>query len=280
MSKPKYAIPTDKGRHYVHPTTGETWPSVTNILDVSVAKPALTGWAAKITAESAWARLPEAVQVSMNGTAARDAFLRDIKSQVRVVRDTAADLGTRVHHHAECIALGKTPPDDPEVEPYAIQLARWFTDFGVDLNSHIEAAEATIINRAIGFAGTGDLWCRLHLAPDLTWTPRKLHLWLIDYKSSATREASSSYPEQGIQVAALAAAESLLLDDGTEVDPPSPIVGTAILNLRTNDYAFIPMPADRAAAFEAFKGAATMTKYMHGLTGKPTVFSRKGMDNG
>lgn len=276
MSKPKYAVATDdKGRHYVHPTSGEMWPSVTNILDVAVAKPALTGWAAKITAENFWTRLPDAVNASMNGTSARDTLLREIKGQIKVVRESAAGLGTRVHDHAECIALGKTPPDDPEVAPYAEQLARFFRDFNVDLTKHVHAAEATIINRTVGYAGTADVWVELPVSPAGEWTPRKRWLYLCDYKSSAGRPVDSTYPEQGCQLAALSMAESLLLDDGTEVDPPGPILATAIINLRTNDYAFIPMPADRDAAFKAFKGAAAMTKYMHSLSGKPAVWKRE-----
>ena len=274
MSKPKYAEATDRGRHYHHPKTGEIWISITNALDMAVNKPALVPWAAKVTAESFWSRLPDAVTASMGGSRAKDPFMREVKGQVRYVKDTAADLGTRVHDAAEALALGKTVTEDEEAAPYAAQVLAWMEKFGVDMNRDIEAAEATIINRTCGYAGTGDLWVHLHLAPDLTWTPRKRHLWLVDYKSSATRPADSCYPENGLQLAALANAESLLLDDGTEIPPPGPIAGTAVLNLRTDTHAFIPVPADRATAYEAFCCAVTMATYLHGNTAKPAVVTR------
>src|SRR5438105_4789085 len=110
-----------------------------------------------------------------------------MKSQVRFVKDTAADLGSRIHEWAEARVLGKTQVDDAEVEPYGQQLLRWFDVMGVKFDRDVDAAEATIVNRTHGYAGTGDLWVRLHIAPDLSWNPRKRWLWLIDYKSSATR---------------------------------------------------------------------------------------------
>lgn len=271
MTNPKHAQATEQGRYYAHPITGERWPSVTNILDTAINKPALVPWAAKVTDE-AWARsLPRAVKLSRRPDAFTE-FRKEMKAQVRYVKDTAAGLGSRVHAHAEAHVLGKVIEHDDEVEPYALQLVAFFTAFGVDLARDVEAAEATVINRTHGYAGTGDLWVWLHLAPDGTWTPRKRWLWLLDYKSSATRPVTSIYPESGMQVAALACGEHLLLDDGTELDPPGPIAATAVLNLRVDDYALIPTPTDRTAAFGGFLGALRATTYLHGVTGgKPVV---------
>lgn len=268
MSKPKYAESTERGRLYTHPRTGEVWPSVTNVLDTAISKPALVPWAAKIVAEHMWSRLPEAVGVSMRGYHERDGFLRQVKSQVKIVRDSAADLGTRVHTAAEGLALQKVTPDDEEVAPYARQVVAWMEAFGINPATDILAAEATVLNRTVGFAGTGDLWVLIRRAPDGTWTPRKKHLHLVDYKSSSTRPVASHYPEVQLQLAALAAGEKLLLDDGSEVDPPGPILATAVLNLRTDCYGFIPMPADRTNAFEAFAAAVRVTQFLHTETAK------------
>ena len=271
MTSPANAHATENGRYYVHPISGETWPSVTNILDTAVNKPALVPWAAKVTAEYALEHLPEMVRRARSD---REQLLKDVKAQVRFVKDTAADLGTRVHAYAEAHVLGKTVEHDPEVEPYAKQLLNWFSVMNVRRDKDIEAAEATIINRTHGYAGTGDLWVHLHVAPDLSWTPRKRWLWLIDYKTSATRPAKSVYPEHGMQVAAIAHAECLLLDDGTEVEPPGPIAGTAVLNLRTVNYALMPVPADREAAFAAFCAALKTTKYLHSVKAeKPAPYT-------
>ncbi len=191
MTNPKYATATDKGRYYLLPG-GENFPSVTNVLDAAFNKPVLVPWAAKVTAEAFWDRLPAAVLASMRGDTARTDFLKAVKGQVRVVKDTAADLGTRVHAGAEAKLLGKGGTLEPDVEPFVAQFIRWLTAFQVDLEEDIEAAEATIINRAHGYAGTGDIWAWLHLTPELEWTPNDRRLWLIDVKTSSTRPASST----------------------------------------------------------------------------------------
>lgn len=281
MSKPRYAVATDdKGRFYAHPQTGETWISITNALDMAVSKPALVPWAAKVTANALWDRLPEAVKASMGGTVLdgrgrevrhSEQLLREVKAQVKYVKDSAADLGTRVHDAAEHLALGTVAPEDEEAAPYAEQVLRWAERFGLNMAADVEAAEATVINRTCSYAGTGDLWAWLKLAPDGTWTPRKKHLWLIDYKSSSTRPADSTYIEYGMQLAALAMGEHLLLDDGSEIPAPGPIAGCAVLNLRRNAYAFIPMAQNREAAYEAFCAAVQVATYLHSNTTKAPV---------
>jgi hypothetical protein len=273
MTNPKHAHASDNGRYYVHPTTAETWPSVTNAIDCGVNKPAFVPWSAKVTDE-AWAtNLPRAVRASRRPEQFTE-FRKEMKSQVRFVKDTAADLGSRIHEWAEAHVLGKTQVDDDEVAPYGLQLLRWFEVMGVRLDRDIEAAEATIINRTHGYAGTGDLWVQLHIGPDGEWNSRKRWLALIDYKSSATRPVASVYPEYGMQLAALANAEKLLLDDGTEIDPPGPIVNTFVLNLRSAGYALIPMPADRDAAFAGFLGALATTTYLHAVAkDKPAPYT-------
>lgn len=267
MSNPKFAQPTDNGRYYVLPT-GERFPSVTNALDGGVNKQALVPWAAKVTDEAWAANLPRAVKASRNPDRFQD-FRKDMKRQVRVVKDTAADLGTRIHAHAEARVLGKPIAEDDECEPFVDQLLDAFDRLRIDITKDVEATEATIVNRTHGYAGTGDLWAWLRLSPTtLTWG-RVRHLWLLDYKSSSTRPVDSTYPEHGMQLAALANGQSLLLDDGTELDPPGPIAGTAVLNLRTNGWALVPVPADREAAMAGFLGALHTTTYLHSLSGKP-----------
>lgn len=272
MTNPTHAQATDRGRYYQHPVTGERWPSITNVLDTVVNKPALVPWAAKVTAEAALRMLPALVKTSRDH-AARDLTLKEIKAQVRYVKDTAADLGSRIHAQAEARVLGKPVAEDEECAPYVEQLLEFFDRWGVDFDKDIEAAEATVINRAHGYAGTGDLWVWLHVGPDLAWTPRKRHLWVLDYKTSATRPVDSTYPENGLQVAAVAGGERLLLDDGTELDPPGPIVGTAVLNLRADAHALIPVPKDRDAAFAAFCALVTGTRYLHGIDKKPKALA-------
>lgn len=281
MTEPKHAqhVP-GKGRWYVHPLTGEMFPSVTNALDTSVSKPALVPWAAKAVAEKALRELPRLVSSSLvkpckarkvddRCGSCRPCILSEIKDEPRKVKDDAADLGTRIHHWAEAHVLGLPLIDDPEVEPFGVQLLRFFDDFGVDLEKDVEAAEATVVNRRVGYAGTGDLWVRLRVAG---W-PRK-RLCLIDYKSSSTRPAKSVYVENGMQLAALKNGETILLDDGTEVPAPRGVKDLFVLNLRKDSYALIPMPVDGDvdAAFAGFVGALASAKYVHSqylAKGKP-----------
>jgi hypothetical protein len=86
-----------------------------------------------------------------------------------------------------------------------------------------------------------------------------------------------------MQLAAIAKADLVLLDDGTEVPAPGPIHGTAILNLRTKDYGLFRMPydGDVTGAFNAFKGALTNAKYLHSLYGaKPQPVSAPKREQG
>ena len=255
---PKHAVSIPgRGRHYVHSRTGEQWISITNVLDMAVSKQALVPWAAKITAQKAWAELPRMVATSRKPVE-REALAKEIKGEVRIVKDMAADLGSRVHSIVEADVLGKPRPEDPEAEPYARQALRFFHDWGVSFEKDIEATEATVINRTVGYAGTGDVWVWLRING-------QRRLLVVDYKTSQTRPADSVFPEMGMQVAAIAHGEVVLLDDGTEVPPPGPIHGTAILNLRANSYALMPMPlkGTMQQAFHAFCGALQDAVWLH-----------------
>jgi hypothetical protein len=254
------------GRYYTHPITGERWPSVTNVNSTSVSKPALPAAAAKETAARAVQLLPQLVAASRK-PATLESLIKEIKGHYRQLWAAAADRGDRVHALVEAYALGKPHPEDPEVEPYARQAIRFFEDFGIDLDRDVEAAEATVINRTFGYAGTGDLWAHIKING-------KRQLALVDYKTGpASRRVTDVYPEFGLQVAALARAEKLLLDDGTEVDPPGPIEHAAILNLRPDSYALIPMPLKGTLddAFAAFCSSVPHAVYLHSCyLAKPT----------
>jgi hypothetical protein len=262
MTDPKFAqhVP-GKGRWYVHPTTAEMWPSITNVLDVAVSKPALVPWALLVPP-------CKSKRVDDECTKCKPCRLKALKREPGFVKDTAADLGTRIHAGAEAKVLGTPVIPDPEVEPFVDQLLRFFNDFGVDLDKDIEATEATVVNRKVGYAGTGDLWVRLRLDG---W-PRK-RLCLVDYKSSSTRPTLSAYPENAMQLAALANAETLLLDDGTEVPAPSGIKDVFVLTLRASSYALIPMPMTGSLdeAFAAFQGALADAEWLHAQYGAKPV---------
>lgn len=254
MTQPKHARDTPRGRYYLDPAGGPELVSVTNVIDTAVNKSmALIPWGVKLTVEYAldrWNVLTERVVDD------RTELTKELKAVHKDVREQAADLGDRVHNAAEARALHAPIPDDPEVAPFLAQFDLWLASWGIDLDKHIEATEITCLHRRLGYAGTADLMVWLPTGPG-----GRLELWLIDYKSSATRSARSVYPENTLQLAALRYCESVLLPDDTEQPMPR-IERAGVLNLRAGSHALVPMPADRIA-HRAFRGALETTKWLH-----------------
>ncbi|MER5750685.1 hypothetical protein [Streptomyces sp. NPDC002088] len=254
MTNPKHAHDTPQGRYYSDPAGGPDLVSVTNVIDTAVNKSmALVPWGVKLTVEYV---LDNVVDIARRVLLDRAGLTKEIKAIHRQVREDAADLGDRVHAAAEARLLNAPIPDDPQVRPYLDQFDTWLASWGVDFDEHVEATEITVLHRRLGYAGTGDL---------IIWLPTgpggRLELWLIDYKSSATRRASSVYPENTLQLAALRYAETVLLPDDTEQPMPK-IERTGVLNLRAKSHALVPMPAGREA-HRAFRGALETTRWLH-----------------
>ncbi|CAM5508732.1 hypothetical protein [Streptomyces aurantiogriseus] len=254
MTNPKHARETERGRYYTDPAGGPDLVSVTNVIDTAVNKTmALVPWGVKLTVEytlDRWNVLTDRV------TDDRTELVKELKAVHKDVRERAADLGDRVHNAAEAQLLGAPIADDPEVAPYLAQFDLWLKSWGVNFDDDVEATEITVLHRRLGYAGTADLMVWLPSGPG-----RKRELWLIDYKSSATRRASSVYPENTLQLAALRYAETVLLPDDTE-EPMPHIERTGVLNLRAKSHALVPMPADRTA-HRAFRGALETTRWLH-----------------
>lgn len=253
MTDPHWARATEHGRYYEDPADGDLLPSVTNVLSTCVAKPALQPWAAKITAEWAVDHIDE-IRAHVSGS--RAATIAAMAGEHVAITEHAADLGTRVHAATEADVLGAPIPDDPEVVPFLRQFRKWCASWGVDYDRDVDAAEFTTINRTVGYAGTGDLLVRLP-----TGLRGRRQRWLVDYKSSTTRPASSVYPEYELQLVALRNGELVLLRDGSEHPLPR-IDRVAILNLRKGSHALVPMTAD-AAAFEAFSSLVPAARWLH-----------------
>jgi hypothetical protein len=253
VTNPKHARDTERGRYYSDPAGGPDLVSVTNVLGTAVAKQALISWAVKLTTEYVLDNLYD-VQTRVDDD--RPALTRDIKAVHREVKEAAADLGSRVHAAAEARVLGAPVADDPEAAPYVAQLDRWLSLWAVDLDEHVVATEVTCLHRRLGYAGTADL---------LVWLPTgtngALELWLIDYKTSATRSAKSVYPENTLQLAALRFAEVVLLPDDTDAPMPK-VQRTGVLNLRAKSHALVEMPAGRDA-HRAFRGLLEGTRWLH-----------------
>ena len=264
MTNPRHARDTRRGRYYDDPAGGPALVSVTNVIDTAVNKSmALVPWGVKVTVEYVlgnWKAIAHRVLTDPAG------LTKELKALHRDAKERAADLGDRIHKAAEQRLLGAPIAQDLEVMPYITQLELWLDAWGVDLDEHIEATEITVFHRRLGYAGTADLMIWLPTGPG-----GRLELWLIDFKTSATRPAKSVYPENTLQLAALRFAETVLLPDDTDAPMP-PIERAGVLNLRANSHALVPMPADRAA-HRAFRGALETTKWLHAAPSSYTALS-------
>lgn len=297
VTAPKHAREVKgKGRYYGScgdgcPFGDRLFISVTNAQSV-INKPALPPSAAKVTAAAAWERLPLMVATSRqpeegiptdgdpktcdkrSPVSTRCGHCRfcvnmAIKAQYKQEWEAKAELGTRVHAAAHAHVLGEPAPYDPEVEPFVWQYVRFLSVFGVDINEDVEAAETTIVDWRLEYAGTGDLWLWLKVDPKTGKPSRKRFLWLVDIKTSLTKPANTIYPDQEIQLAGLRYASKALMPDDTELDVPK-FDGTAILNLRTQAFALIPLPSGRDA-FRAFRGAVDLQRHFHAQDTKAWV---------
>ncbi len=285
---PQHAVHTDNGRYYSDPATGDLLISVTNTLEQH-AIDALAPAAAKLTAEWLMDNLPDAIRAAADPDDL-EKFVKVAKAQYRQSWEKKAELGSRVHHQAEAINLGALAVPDDEAEPFVESYRQFLVDFDIDIRRDIVAAECTVLNREVGYGGTSDIWVNLRfpaptsplipkfkpraVAPDPLPTPSGL--WLIDIKTSLTKPASAIYDDYLMQLSALKHATVALVcppecrygeaeghDDSHEFKVPE-FVGTGILNLRTNGYGFVPLPAD-AAAFDAFCGLLPLARYIHQL---------------
>lgn len=287
MSAPKHArdVP-GKGRYYGTCSDGcpfgdRLFISVTNAQSV-INKPALPPSAAKLTAAAAWNLLPQMVRTSRQPEQGRPddggkpcegrspvskrcgrcrfCINAAIKAAYRQEWEAKAELGTRIHTAAHAHVLGEPRPYDEEIAPFLDQYLLFLDRWGVDLDRDVEAAETTIVDWQAEYAGTGDIWLWLRLPAGQSGR-RMRKLVLVDIKTSIDKAATVIYPDQEIQLAGLRYAPRALMPDDTEVDVPR-FDAAAILNLRPNAHALIPVPTGRDA-YKAFLGAVTLQRHFH-----------------
>jgi hypothetical protein len=218
----------DGDRHYYHPVSGETFPSVTTIIGATTSKPWLTAWSAKLAAE--WAVDHLGLVMQTVGEAGRTAAVDLVKGAAKRKREVKADTGDHVHKVIRALILGGPLPDLPEHlhgedydgEPLTADLiddiVSGFTAFTEDHDVDYHLAEATVFNVKAGYAGTLDSLATL----------RKLGLRLgIDAKSGAHLDAmmrpqGAAYFDPDCEVA---------LPHGELVPLPT-VDGFAVLHLR------------------------------------------------
>ena len=154
-------------------------PSVTTVLRVVDKSGPLVGWAKRETAACAVRNLDMLLRMrEAGGDAAAVAWLKGIPD---FQRDTAADIGTRVHQLAEQLARG-AEPDVAEAEaPYV----RAYRDFLATYEPRFLAVEEMVASLRHQYAGTLDAVAIIDG-----------ETWLLDVKTGA-----GLYEETGLQLA-------------------------------------------------------------------------------
>ncbi len=173
---------------------GAVWspiPSVTTVIGVLDKSGPLVGWAKREVAACAVRNLDLLVRMRDAGgdVAARD-WLKGIPD---FQRDSAADIGTRVHRLVEQIARGGEPDVAADEEPYA----RAYRTFLAEYRPKFLAIEEIVVSLghgedgALDFAGTLDA---IAVIDGQTW--------MLDLKTGA-----GLYAETALQLAAYASAD-------------------------------------------------------------------------
>jgi hypothetical protein len=227
--------PITGSRWYIHPVTGERFISVTTVLGY-ISKFGLPTWSGRLAAESAFDRLPWLIRCSRNAPCnssktgdacgqCRDCAVLWLSTRHEQVRDDAGDRGRRIHAAAEQLELfGEGFHVDDDIAPYVAQYRRWRSLY----RPRFEAAEMTVISRKWGYAGTLDGILRF---PANSPLPKSLkHLAGLPVVDDIKSGKHLAHPE-GWQVNAYAAADVVLLPDGSELPMPD-IEGGLILHVR------------------------------------------------
>lgn len=152
------------------------------------------------------------------------------------------DEGTRIHHLIKhWVLTGYWLPADPDIDAYVTSFKAFVVEYGL-LPTDWELAEARVVNRTYGYAGTldGALWFHRdrskaafdlmdRLTPD--GQPRvEKALILVDYKSRE-KEDRAIFNDNPLQLGGYRFAERLVLADGTEV-PMLKVDAAAIIQVR------------------------------------------------
>lgn len=176
---------TRTARHEYRWNDGPLVPGVTSICAMKDKSGPLVGWAKRETAACAVRNLPMlATMVESGGPKAAIDWLKAIPDYQR---ETAADLGSRIHVLAEAIAKGEAVELTGEEQPF---IAAYQRDF-LTRKPRFLAVEAMVYSDHHRYGGTADAWVRLGT-----------ETWLIDYKTG-----SSIYGDTALQLAGLAFAD-------------------------------------------------------------------------
>jgi hypothetical protein len=219
----------DRGKNHWYVDGNNTRiPGVTTILGNGVPKPALTNWAANVTAEYAIDNWEELTELAV---AAR---LKTLQGARYESTDRAKKRGTEVHKIGERLVKGEKVKNVPdELRGHCEAYVRFLDRFDVD---PVEV-ELTIVSYKYGYAGTLDLIAWLNTGPN-----GERELWLLDLKTNE----KGIYGETALQLAGYRYAEFYIDADGNEV-PMIPVQRTGAVHITSDDAQLIPTQSDEMA---------------------------------
>ena len=168
-------------------------PGITTVIKMLDKSDVLAGWAKRETAKAAIRNLDVLQRMVMEG--GHENAVSWLKSMPGFQRDSAADVGTRVHAMAEAVAQGLLPEVATDILPYVEVYRRDFLDV-YQPTFDPGYLEYMVYSEEHRYGGTLDVACVI----GGEW-------WLLDYKSAAdkpiTRDARGfPYPETSMQLAA------------------------------------------------------------------------------
>lgn len=239
-------------------------------------KPALMMWAINQTVAAVWQELPAVVAASRTadcGNAGsrcmeydghdfdtcttcpclncRTCMSKWLARQHKATADRRSDEGTRVHDVAEWWTYtGEIKPHDADIAPYVKAFRQFIADYGLTPDSFI-VAEALVVNREHGYAGTTDGIVVINAAATdkaaklvarVTGVPAKKAAKLglsvaviIDWK---TRENTGPlfHPPQALQLAAYRHAPVLRIKGSDHEEPMLHTDAAMLIQLRPDGY--------------------------------------------
>ncbi len=156
-------------------------PGVTSVIKALDKSGPLVGWAKRETAACAIRNLPLLTTMVADGGPA--AAVEWLKRTPDYQRDSAADLGTRVHAFAEALSNGLEIDLDDTARPFIEQYEKWRAIY----KPQILNSEYMVYSESHRYGGTADMAARING-----------ETWLIDIKTG-----SGAYAETALQLAAL-----------------------------------------------------------------------------
>jgi hypothetical protein len=215
------------GRGHSYTLDGEKVLSVTQILGASMAKPALTTWAAKAAAEYAVDHWDELLELGPSNRLQLISAAPWRETQAKAAR------GTLIHDLASRLVAGQEVDVTDEVRGHVDSYLKFCDDWQLqELLVEVPVGAGGARNRA--YAGT------LDLVAVLSQTFDDAETWILDIKTG-----KGVYPEVALQLAAYRYAE-FYADEQGQPQPLPHIDRAGVVHLHDHGYDLYPVEAGRA----------------------------------